>query len=99
MNDATVYDAVDGDQHGTHVAGIIGAVGNNGIGVSGVNQRVSIMPVKFLSPWGGGDFEGARAIRYAVDNGADVINCSWGGGPSDLIAQALDYAAAHGVLV
>ncbi len=96
---ATVYDPADGDQHGTHVAGSIGAVGDNGIGISGVSQRVTIMPVKFLGPWGGGEYEGALALRYAVDNGARVINCSWGGGPSKLIGDALDYAAEHGVLV
>lgn len=98
--DGSVYDVEDGDQHGTHVAGIIGASANNGLGVSGVNWDVTIMPVKFLGPWGGGDFEGAEAIVYAVDNGADVINCSWGGGgDSEVLGDALDYAAEHGVLV
>lgn len=97
--DDTVYDESDGDQHGTHVAGIVGAAGDDGVGISGVCQDVTIMPVKFLGPWGGGDFEAAEALRYAVDNGADVINCSWGGGPSDIIGEALDYAASRGVLV
>ena len=98
--DNTVYDATDGDRHGTHVAGIIGAEGNNGIGVSGVNQSVRIMPVKFLGPYGGSDFDGAEAIIYAVDHGATVINCSWGGfGSSDVIAEAIDYAASKSVIV
>ncbi|TLM76529.1 MAG: hypothetical protein FDZ70_06500, partial [Actinobacteria bacterium] len=98
--DETVFDEADGDQHGTHVAGIIGAEGDNGIGITGVNRGgVTIMPVKFLGPWGGGEYEGAEAIRYAVDNGADVINCSWGGGTSEIIGEALDYAASKGVLV
>lgn len=99
MYDSTVYDQADGDQHGTHVSGIIGASGNNGVGVSGVNHNVTIMPVKFLGPGGGGEFEGAEAIIYAVDNGAQVINCSWGGGYSQVIEDALQYAADHGVLV
>lgn len=99
MYDGTVYDQQDGDQHGTHVSGIIGAEGNNGIGVSGVNHDVTIMPVKFLGPGGGGEFEGAEALMYAVDNGAQVINCSWGGPYSLVIDEALQYAADHGVVV
>lgn len=97
--DSTVYDPSDGDQHGTHVAGIIGAAGDNSVGISGVNHEVTIMPVKFLGPGGGGEYEGAEAIIYAVDNGADVINCSWGGPKSEVIEQALQYAAQHGVVV
>lgn len=99
MYDSTVYDPEDGDQHGTHVAGIIGAVGDNGLGMAGVNHDVTIMPVKFLGPGGGGEYEGAEAIIYAVDNGADVINCSWGGPQSEVIEEALQYAAEHGVIV
>ncbi|MDO8950660.1 MAG: S8 family serine peptidase [Actinomycetota bacterium] len=97
--DATVYDAVDGDRHGTHVSGIIGATGNNGKGIAGVNWNVTIMPVKFLGMGGGTDYDGAEAIIYAVDNGADVINCSWGGSYSQVIEEALQYAADKGVLV
>ena len=98
--DNTVYDAVDGDRHGTHVSGIIGAQGNNGVGATGVNQTVRIMPVKFLGPNGGTDYDGAEAIIYAVDRGATVINCSWGGfGFSDLIAEAIDYATSKGVII
>ena len=99
-DDETVYDAEDGDRHGTHVAGIIGAQGNNGVGVAGVNWNVSIMPLKFLGPYGGDDFSGAEAIIYAVDNGAKVINCSWGGeGDSPIIEEAIAYANDHGVLI
>ncbi|MCL5888157.1 MAG: S8 family serine peptidase [Actinobacteria bacterium] len=96
--DATVFDPADGDQHGTHVAGTIGAVGDNGIGVAGVNWDVTLMPVKFLGPWGGTDFDGAEAIVYAVDNGADIINASFGGGYSEIMQEAIEYAAQHGVL-
>jgi subtilisin family serine protease len=96
--DNTPYDAYDGDQHGTHVAGTVGAKGDNGIGVAGVNWDVTIMPVKFLGPMGGWDVDGAEAIVYAVDNGADVINASWGGGWSDILEEAINYAADNGVL-
>jgi len=99
-DDETVYDAYDGDRHGTHVAGIIGAQGNNGIGGTGVNWNVTIMPVKFLGPGGGDDFAGAESIMYAVDNGAKVINCSWGGeGSSPVIEDAIAYANKKGVLI
>lgn len=97
--DGTVYDPEDGDQHGTHVAGIIGAKGDNATGIAGVNWDVTIMPVKALGPWGGGDYECAAAVVYAVDNGAQVVNCSWGGTEySRVLLAAFDYAAARGVL-
>jgi subtilisin family serine protease len=82
------------------VAGIIGAQGNNATGTAGVNWHVTIMPVKFLGPEGGDDFSGAQAIEYAVDHGANVINCSWGGGgTSDVLDEAIAYAGAHNVLI
>lgn len=96
--DATVFDAADGDEHGTHVAGTIGAVGNEGAGVAGVTWDVTLMPVKFIGPHAGGNFEAAEAIVYAVDNGADIINASWGGAYSDVVQEAVEYAAQHGVL-
>ena len=99
-NDKTVYDLADSDRHGTHVAGIIGAQGDNGIGISGLNQRVRMMPLKFIGGDGyGEDLPAANAIIYAVDNGATVINCSWGGGDSKLIKAAVDYAAKKGVIL
>lgn len=72
-------DSMDNNGHGTHVAGVIGAEGNNGIGIVGVNWEVSIMAVKFLNARGSGTLEGAvEAIKYALDNGAHVMNNSWG---------------------
>jgi subtilisin family serine protease len=66
--------------HGTHCAGTIGAVGGNGIGTVGVNQRVSIMALKFMNNQGQGDFAAAvSAIDYAVAKGAKVLSNSWGG--------------------
>ena len=71
----------DDHGHGTHTAGTIGAMGNNGIGVVGVNWNVMIMPLKFLDSSGSGsDLAASQAIRYAADHGARVSNNSWGGG-------------------
>src|SRR5262249_25048039 len=71
----------DDNGHGSHVAGIIGAEGNNGIGVTGVNWHVKIMPVKFLDANGSGSLSNAvLALNYAVNNGAKISNNRWGGG-------------------
>jgi subtilisin family serine protease/putative cell wall-binding protein len=98
--DNTVFDLSDGDRHGTHVAGIIGAESDNGIGMAGLNQHVRIMPLKFIGGDGWGeDYGAAEAIVYAVDHKATVINCSWGGGDSDVLKDAVDYAASRGVIL
>jgi subtilisin family serine protease len=66
--------------HGTHVAGIIGAVGNNGIGVTGVNWSVSLMPLKICNSEGLCELsDEITALEYAVDHGAKVANASFGG--------------------
>lgn len=87
--------------HGTHVAGIIGAVGNNGVGVSGVSWQVRIMALKFMAGSDGGyTSDAVRAMDYAVANGAKVINQSWGGGAYDgALAAATGRARAAGVIV
>jgi serine protease len=92
--------ALDNNGHGTHVAGIIGAAGNNGIGVSGVAWNVKIMDLKFLDANGNGVTSNAvQAIYYAVNHGAKVINASWGGSAGSAALQsAIDYARAHGVI-
>src|SRR5262249_10538404 len=83
----------DDNGHGTHVSGTIGALGNNGTGVAGVNWRVQLMPLKFLDATGSGDqLDAAAAIRYAADHGARVSNNSWGGGGSTPLYDAIDYA-------
>ena len=70
----------DDGGHGTHVAGIIGAQGNNAIGITGVNWEASVMGLKFLDGNGEGNTaDAANAIDYAVDHGARMINASWGG--------------------
>lgn len=77
-SDDTVYDGAD-DYHGTHVAGIIGASANNAIGVTGINWSVKIMPVKFLGDGGFGTVDDEiKALGYAADNGAGIINASYG---------------------
>ena len=102
---------VDLDGHGTHVSGTIGQLTNNGVGVAGMAYNVRIMPVKVLddawdclfdSPAIGTDDVVARGIRYAVDNGANVINMSIGrstGGPATTIEEAIRYAVSRSVFV
>ncbi|OLE66171.1 MAG: hypothetical protein AUG03_01140 [Acidobacteria bacterium 13_1_20CM_2_68_14] len=66
--------------HGTHVAGTIGAVGDNDRGITGVAWKVSLLPLKFLNSTGSGPTSAAvAAINYATDLGVDILNNSWGG--------------------
>ncbi len=80
---------MDDNGHGTHVAGTIGAVGNNGIGIAGIAWSVKIMALKFLDATGSGNLSDAvSAIDYARVNGAKIINASWGGGGFSTALQA-----------
>jgi len=73
-------DPFDGQGHGTHCAGTVGASGDNSLGITGVNWDVSIMAVKMLDNTGYGDTAGViEAIEYADMMGADVLSNSWGG--------------------
>lgn len=92
--------AFDDNLHGTHCAGIIGAE-VNGIGTVGINQRVRIMPLKFLDSTGSGSTDAAiEAIDYAVANGAQVISNSWGGGgASSFLNEAIQKAISKGIYV
>ena len=93
---------MDENGHGTHVAGTIGAVGNNGIGVSGVAWGVKIMALKFMDASGSGSLSDAiQAIDYARNMGAKVINASWGGGGfSAALQQAITrFQNAGGIFV
>ena len=94
-------DASDDHGHGTHVAGTIAQSTNNGIGVSGVAFKASIMPLKVLSARGSGSMAAiAQAIRWAADHGANVINMSLGGPfPVGTIHSAVKYAHSKGVVV
>ena len=74
-------DPMDGNGHGTHCSGTIGGVGNNGIGVAGVNWRCRIVGAQFLSAGGSGSIQGAiDAVEYCAINEFQVSNNSWGGG-------------------
>ncbi len=86
--------------HGTLVAGIIGAVGNNSIAGAGVNWHVRLMNIKVLGNSGIGNvIHMSRAIHYAVDNGADVINFSLIAEADAGLSEAVEYAYNHGVAV
>ena len=93
-------DVEDDNGHGSHVAGILGAVGNNGIGISGVVWNTNLMAVKFLNKEGRGVTSDAiEAVFYAVDQGANVINASWGGPQySQGLYDAIEYARNAEVL-
>jgi serine protease len=101
---------VDMDGHGTHVAGTIGQLTNNSVGVAGMAFNVKLMPIKildgfwdeyFLSPFVGTDDTVALGIRYAADNGAKVLNMSIGrdGPPAPVVRDAISYAVSKGAFV
>ena len=98
-------DVEDENYHGTHVSGIAGAVGNNGIGISGVCWNVGILPIRagFRTLDNQGylqDDDVSAAIIYATDNGCNVINMSWGDPDySAIIADACEYAYSKGVVL
>lgn len=88
--------------HGTHVAGIIAAVRDNGIGVQGIAQNVKIMALRVVPNGDERDKDIARSVRYAVDNGANIINMSFGKKLSPNkkeVDDAFLYAASKGVLI
>lgn len=90
----------DDNNHGTHCAGTIGAVGNDRNGISGVNWAVSMLPVKFLAASGKGTLEGAvNAIKYTTKMGAKIISNSWGGGAySEIMKAAIKASGDSGAL-
>ena len=90
-----------GVAHGTEVAGLVGATGNNNIGTATLSWNNKIMPLQALSDDGSGYTSSiASAVYYAVDNGASVVNMSLGGSTNDpTLAQAIRYAYDRGVVV
>ncbi|MEE2937570.1 MAG: S8 family serine peptidase, partial [Planctomycetota bacterium] len=92
-NDNSPYDGSE-DDHGTHVAGTIGAEGGNGLGVVGVNWDVTMISAKFLGPQGGPTFNAIAAIDYFTDlktrHNIDIVatNNSWGGGGYSRLLEA-----------
>lgn len=99
-NDVT---PVNGDEtHATHVAGIIGAVRDNATGIRGVAAKVKIMALRAVPNGDEADKDVYHAVRYAVDNGARIINMSFGKGfarNADKVIEAFAYAASKGVLI
>ena len=87
-------DPMDDNRHGTHVAGIIGASGNNSLGVSGVCWKTSLLPIKLLNSAGiGATSDAVDAINYCTNLGIDISNNSWGGEDySQALSDAIDGA-------
>ena len=93
-------DPIDESGHGTHVAGIVGAAVDNDVGIAGIAWNCTLMPIRGAGVAGIWDNRSAAAIVYAVDNGARVINMSWGGRErSFVLRDAVDYAYARGLLM
>jgi thermitase len=93
-------DPMDEQNHGTHVAGTIAGVGNNGVGVVGVSWNAQIMALRFLGPDGSGaTSDGVKCIDWAVANGAMILCNSWAGpDTSPELAEAVARAEKRGVL-
>ena len=102
-------EAQEADTHGTHVSGIVAAATGNGTGIAGVAPDAKIMPIKSLEDGSGSFEEIAAGIRYAANNGADVINLSLGAIPGaqaltitgldSAVTDAIAHATSRGVLV
>ncbi len=93
---------VKDESHGTHVAGIIAAERNNGKGINGVANNVKLMSIRAVPNGDEYDKDISLAIRYAVDNGAKIINCSFGKSFSpnaEWVYEAIQYAASKDVLI
>ena len=104
--DWTVRDNEPEDEigHGTHVSGIIAAAANNGIGIAGIAWRCRLMPLRADFKYGSGGYlqndDVAAAIVYAADNGARVVNMSWGDTVNTFIIEdAVAYAYARGCVM
>jgi serine protease len=99
INDET--NASDDHGHGTHIAGTIGQNTNNGYGTAGIAPEVRLMPLKVVTVGGSATAADiSEAIRFAADNGADVVNLSLAGsGYSQLMQQAIDYAYRKGLTI
>jgi len=100
--DANTGHSEEGEIHGSHVTGIIGAVRNNDKGMNGVANNVKMMAVRSVSDGDEYDKDVALGIRYAVDNGAKVINTSFGKAFSpnkEWVYDAIKYAASKDVLI
>ncbi|MDM8534472.1 S8 family serine peptidase, partial [Clostridiaceae bacterium HSG29] len=112
IDTANAYDFVNADNnpnddhgHGSHVAGILGAISNNNNDVAGIASEVKLLPLKVLDAGGSGTNENvALAIKYAAGEGedkrADIINMSLGANiESDVVREAVEYAYSKGVII
>ncbi len=100
--DANTGHSIKEEAHGTHVSGIIGATRDNGKGINGVANNVKIMAIRAVPDGDEYDKDVALGLRYAVDNGAKVINTSFGKGFSpkkEWVYEAIQYAASKDVLI
>ncbi|KAL3143398.1 hypothetical protein ABBQ38_002222 [Trebouxia sp. C0009 RCD-2024] len=100
VSGAVSGDPMDQNGHGTFVAGVVGAVGNNAIGVTGMNQVISIIACQFMDATGNGWVSDAiQCIDYCISKDAHILQNSWGGVDySDALQAAIDSAEAHGAL-
>jgi len=102
-NPNTDNDPIDRHGHGTHVAGIVSAIGNNNKGIIGVAPKARVMILKGLDDAGRGDiYNLANCIKYATDNGADVLNNSWGSDRfyiSKLLEDVVGYSYSKGCII
>ena len=102
-NDNIPEDTSSEFSHGTHVAGIIGAVANNSKGITGINWDISIMPIRVMGPQGGTSSKLISGIRWAVNHNADIINLSLATmnntNPPQALMEAVRYAHKKGVLL
>ena len=99
VNGTTNGGPLNGDDHGTKCAGVIGAIQNNNVGISGVAPGCKILPIRIGQ---GEDIDlaaAARGVKWAVDHGADILSCSWSGPadmPNQLFDNAISYATSTG---
>ncbi|MBI2263528.1 S8 family serine peptidase [Candidatus Berkelbacteria bacterium] len=101
VNNQVIAAGVDSDDngHGTNLAGVLGGLGNNAKGVAGVSWQVLLMPVKAFNSQGQAQASAvASAIDYAVNNGATVLNMSFGGDYSEAVADAISRTKNKGVV-
>lgn len=96
--DSTVFDGPE-DSHGTHIAGVIAATRDDGVGVAGVAGNARVMALKFVGAGGGSTSDAISALGYARANGARVVNASFGGPYSQALCDAVAEAAAAGTIV
>ncbi len=100
-NDRTPTDTSTYFSHGTHVAGIIGAVTNNSEGIAGINWHIKIMPIRVIGPQGNGAYSNLiKGINWASEHGAQVINLSLAGSfYSEPLQKAIKHAVSKGVTI